>query len=50
MFGAAHPLTAHRLLRLATVRVGQGRGDEARPLLAVVADILSPYPEVGGWG
>lgn len=45
VFGAAHPLTAHRLLRLATVRVGQGRGNEAGPLLAVVADILGPYPE-----
>ncbi|KAI8464475.1 MAG: hypothetical protein J3K34DRAFT_115370 [Monoraphidium minutum] len=48
-FGAAHPLTAHRLLRLATVRVGQGRGGDARPLLAVAADILSPYPEDTGY-
>ncbi|KIZ05243.1 hypothetical protein MNEG_2709 [Monoraphidium neglectum] len=45
VFGAAHPLTAHRLLRLAAVRVGQGRGDDARPLLAVTADMLGPYPE-----
>lgn len=47
-FGAAHPLTGHRLLRLASVRIGQGRGGEAAPLVAVVADMLSPYPEV--WG
>lgn len=46
VFGTAHPLTAHRLLRLASVRVGQGRGADAAPLLAVVADILGPFPEV----
>jgi hypothetical protein len=50
VFGAAHPLTAHRLLRLAAVRVGQGRGDDARPLLAVTADMLGPYPEVRACG
>jgi len=48
VFGAAHPLTAHRLLRVATVRVGQGRTNEAGPLLAVVTDMLSPYPEDTG--
>ncbi|GBF99814.1 hypothetical protein Rsub_12567 [Raphidocelis subcapitata] len=48
VFGTAHPLTAHRLLRLATVRVGQSRGNEAAPLLAVVVDILNPYPEDTG--
>ena len=47
VFGAAHPLTAHRLLRLASIRIGQSRGGEAAPLLAVVVDILGPYPEVG---
>lgn len=45
-FGAAHPLTGHRLLRLASVRIGQSRGGEAAPLLAVVIDMLGPYPEV----
>jgi hypothetical protein len=48
VFGAAHPLTAHRLLRLASVRIGQNRGEDAAPLLAVVADMLSPYPEDSG--
>ena len=44
-FGAAHPLTSHRLLRLAAARIAQGRGDEAPPLLAVAVDVLSPHPE-----
>jgi hypothetical protein len=39
-FGAAHPLTGHRLLRLGTIRLAQGRAADAAPLLAAAADML----------
>lgn len=39
-FGTVHPLTGHRLLRLGTIRLGEGRSDDAAPLLATAADML----------
>lgn len=40
-FGPTHPLTGHRLLRLGTIRFAAGELDDARPLLATAADMLS---------
>ena len=47
-FGAAHPLTGHRLLRLGTIRLAQGRAADASPLLAAAADMLGGGGGSGG--
>ncbi|KAF6262181.1 hypothetical protein COO60DRAFT_1497721 [Scenedesmus sp. NREL 46B-D3] len=44
-FGAHHPLTGHRLLRLGTIRVAAGQLQEAQPLLAAAIDMLSKQRE-----
>ncbi|KAF8071356.1 hypothetical protein HT031_001440 [Scenedesmus sp. PABB004] len=44
-FGPTHPLTGHRLLRLGSIRVAAGQMQEAQPLLAAAADMLSAQRE-----